>query len=183
MNIESFAKTKIGKFIVRGIGSAMESSLRYRFFGPMKILENAEIQPGQIILEIGCGTGYFTLPAARLIGENGNLIAMDILPESVDLVSRKVRDAALKNVRVIKGDALNTGLDDESFDIVLLFGEIPAPILPLEKLLPEMHRVLKKGGKMAVWPPVPGWLPHSILKTGLFSLSSRRKGVYNFDRC
>ena len=82
----------------------------------------------------------------------------------------------------MKADALGTGLDGESFDVVLLFGVIPAPMLPLSRLLPEMHRVLKPGGTLAVWPPVPGWLPKSILLSGLFKYSSRRNKVYSFTR-
>jgi len=106
-----------------------------------------------------------------------------MLSESIELVSKKVQAANLKNVRVVKGDALNTGLDAESFHTVLLFGVIPSPMLPLNLLLPEMHRVLKPEGTLAVWPPIPGWFPKSILQSGLFKYSSKRNGVYNFTRC
>jgi SAM-dependent methyltransferase len=108
---------------------------------------------------------------------------MDVLLESVELVSRKARSADLKNVRVIQGNALDTGLDAESLYTVLLFGVIPAPMLPLNRLLPEMHRILKAGGTLAVWPPVPGWLPQTILRSGLFTYSNKRNGVQNFGRC
>jgi ubiquinone/menaquinone biosynthesis C-methylase UbiE len=181
MGTETIAKSTIGKLFIKGLAAGMESRFRYRFFGPLKILSGADILPGQVVLEVGCGTGYFTLPAARLVGEQGCLVALDVLPESVELVSRKVQDAGLKNVRVVKGDALDTGLDAESFEAVLLFGVIPAPMLPLTRLLPEMHRVLKAGGHLAVWPPVPGWLPKAILNSGFFTLTSKRNGVYNFQ--
>ena len=183
MNTETIAKSNLGKFYIKILAAGMESRFRYRFFGPVNILKGADIQPGQMVLEVGCGTGYFTLPAARLIGEQGCLVAMDVLSDSVELVSRKVQIAHLKNVRVIKGDALDTGLDGESFDTVLLFGVIPAPMLPLARLLPEMHRVLKAGGSLAIWPPIPGWLPKSIVQTGLFAFSNKRNGVHNFRRC
>ena len=107
---------------------------------------------------------------------------MDVLPVAVERVSRIVQKLNLKNVRVIKGDALNTGLDVESMDVVLLFGVIPAPMLPLNLLLPEMHRILKPTGALAVWPPIPVFLPKSILQSGLFTYSSKRNGVYNFRR-
>jgi ubiquinone/menaquinone biosynthesis C-methylase UbiE len=183
VGIEAFAKSTIGGMFTKVLAAGMESRIRYRFFGPMKILQGAEIHPGQKVLEIGCGTGFFTITAAKLIGDQGCLVAMDVLSESVELVSKKVQNANLKNVRVVKGDAMDTGLDAESFNMVLLFGVIPAPMLPLKRLLTEMHRVLKREGRLAVWPPIPGWLPQSILQSGLFTYSGKRNGVHNFRRC
>jgi ubiquinone/menaquinone biosynthesis C-methylase UbiE len=183
METEGIAKSPIGRLFIKALAAGMESRFRYRFFGPANILKGADIQPGQIVLEVGCGTGYFTLPAAHLIGEQGCLVAMDVLFDSVELVSKKVQKAGLKNVRVVKGDALDSGLDAESFNVVLLFGVIPAPMLPLNRLLPEMHRLLKANGSLAVWPPIPGWLPQAILRSGLFTFTSKQNGVHNFRRC
>ena len=180
MNTEAFANTKIGQTFIRIMAVIMESRLRYRFFGPMKILEGAEIRPGQKVLEIGCGTGFFTIPAARVIGDQGCLVAMDILPISVETVAKKVQAANLNNVRVIKADALNTQLEAESMDTIMIFGVIPAPMLPMDKLLTEMHRILKPGGTMAVWPP--SWVHQSILQSGLFTYSIKRNNVSNYKR-
>jgi len=132
MNIEIFANTKIGQVFIRIMAAIMESRFRYRFFGPTRILQGADIHPGQTVLEVGCGTGFFTLPAARLLGDQGSLVAMDMLTMSVEAVTKKVQTANLKNVRVVKGDALNTQLATESLDAVLLFGVIPAPMLPMD---------------------------------------------------
>jgi ubiquinone/menaquinone biosynthesis C-methylase UbiE len=183
MDTNTIAESPTGKLFIKILAAGMESRFRYRFFGPEKILKGADMIPGQSVLEVGCGTGYFTIPAARMIGEQGYLVAMDVLLESVELVSKKVQSANLKNVRVIKGNALDTGLEAESFHAVLLYGVIPAPMLPLPRLLTEIHRVLKAGGTLAVWPPVPGWLPGSILRSRLFTYSSKRNAVHNFKRC
>ena len=180
MNTEVFANSKIGQFFIRVMAIIMESRFRYRFFSPTRILQGADIHPGQTVLELGCGTGFFTTTAAQLIGDQGSLVTMDILPASVETVSKKAQAANLKNVRTVKGDALNTMLDVESMDAVLLFGLLPAPMLPLDRLLPEMHRILKPGGIMAIWPP--SWVPYSIPHSGLFTLVSKRNGVFNFKR-
>jgi ubiquinone/menaquinone biosynthesis C-methylase UbiE len=181
MNTEAFANTKIGQTFIRMMGAIMESRLRYRFYGPMKILQGAEIRSGQRVLEVGCGTGFFTITAAQLIGNQGTLVAMDVLPVSVETVSKKVQAAGLNNVRVVKGDAMDTKLDSQSMDAVLLFGVIPAPMLPLDRLVPEMHRILKAGGTMAVWPSI--WVHRSILQSGLFTYSCKRNNVSHYKRC
>ena len=108
INIEAFANSKIGKFIVKVAGAAMESRLRYRISGPTKILRGADIQPGQTVLEVGCGTGFHTISAAQLIGDQGCLVAMDVLSEYIEQVSKKVQAAKLKNVHVVKRDAMDT---------------------------------------------------------------------------
>jgi demethylmenaquinone methyltransferase/2-methoxy-6-polyprenyl-1,4-benzoquinol methylase len=150
---------------------------------PLKTLQGADIRPGQTVLEVGCGTGFFTIPAAELIGDQGCLLAMDPMAGYLEQVAAKVRDAGLTNVRVLKRDALESGLDSASIDTVLLFGVIPFPSLPLNRLLPEMHRVLKPGGSLAVWQfPVPAWVPRSIVRSGLFTFIEKRNGVYNYTR-
>ena len=121
MNIEVLANSKIGRFIVKVAGVAMENRLRYRFSGPMKILRGADIQLGQTVLEVGCGTGFHTVSAAQLIGDQGRLVAMDVLSDYIELVSRKVQAAELKNVHVVKRDAMDTGLDAESIDMYRVF--------------------------------------------------------------
>ena len=162
----------------------MESRLRRWLFPPEKTLRGADVKPGQIVLEVGCGTGFFTLPAAEMIGESGHLIAMDTLSDFVDRVTKKVRDADLKNVEVLRRDALNTGLESASIDLVLLFGVVPFPTLPLGRLLPEMHRVLKEEGTLAVWLfPTSAGVPKTILRSGLFTGLGKKSGVYTYRRC
>ncbi len=183
MTMESFAESTVGRRVTRLIASAMESRFRYRFFGPTEILGAAGELRGRAVLEVGCGTGFFTLPAARAIGDEGSLTAIDVLSESVELVREKVRAAGLRNVHVMQADARQTSFEAGSFDMALLFGVIPAPMLPLARLLPEMHRVLRPGGVLAVWPHVPLWLPRSVLRAGLFELAGTRNGVHEFRRC
>ena len=104
----------------------------------------------------------------------------------IEHVSRKLEHADLKNVRLVKRDALDTGLDTDSMDKILLFGVVPFPLLPLNRLLPEMHRVLRPGGTLALWlfpPVVHFWVPTSIRQSGLFACTNKRNGVYNYRRC
>jgi len=184
MNTEDLGNSKILNLLFKPAGMMMESRLRQWLMSPVKTLRSAGIQPGQTVLEVGCGTGFFTIPAAKLIGNQGCPVAMDVLSKYTERVLKKAQAADLKNVRVVKRDALDTGLDAASIDTVLLFGVIPFPSLPLNRLLPEMHRVIKPEGSLAVWLfPVSGWVPKSILQSGLFTYVSKRNGVYNYRRC
>ena len=184
MNTEDLGNSKILNLLFKPAGMLMGSRVRGWLMNPVKTLQGAGIQRGLNVLEVGCGTGFFTIPAAQIIGEEGCLVAMDALSDFVKQVTKKVQSADLKNVRVVKRDALNTGLDDTSIDTALLFGVLPWPALPLNRLLPEMHRVLKPEGRLAVWMfPISGWVPKSILRSGLFTYINKQNGVYNYRRC
>ena len=184
MKTEDLGNSKILNVLFKPAGMMMGSRLRRWLMNPLKTLQGAGIQPGQTILEVGCGTGFFTIPAAKLIGDNGSLVAMDPLADFIKQVSKKVESTGLKNVRVIRRDALDTGLDAASIDTALLFGVLPWPALPLNRLLPEMHRVLKPEGTIAVWLfPVSYGVPQAIVRSRLFSFINKENGVYNYRRC
>ncbi|MFC2013768.1 class I SAM-dependent methyltransferase [Chloroflexota bacterium] len=67
----------------------MGSRLRHWLINPVKTLRGADIQPWQTVLEVGCGTGFFTIPTAQLIGDQGCLVAMDISSGYIERVSKK----------------------------------------------------------------------------------------------
>jgi len=160
----------------------MESRLRRRFFDPVRALKAAGIQLGQEVLEVGCGTGFFTIPAAELVGDEGRVYAIDPHPLAIEQVARKIWDARLTNVRPIKTDATEAGLASGSIDLALLFGVIPSPTLPLDRLLPQMHRLLRSEGALAVWTAFPWWSPASLTRGGLFVYVGKESGVHNFRK-
>jgi demethylmenaquinone methyltransferase/2-methoxy-6-polyprenyl-1,4-benzoquinol methylase len=186
MKTEDLGKSKILNMFFKPAGAMMGSKLRQWLADPVKTLQGADLKSGQTVLEVGCGTGFFTIPAAQMLGDHGSLIAMDPSEGFIEVVSQKVQLAGLTNVKTVRRDALNTGLDAASIDAALLLGVLPFPLLPLNKLLPEMHRVLKPEGTMGVWlfpPMVHFWVPKSILRSGLFTYRNKRNGVYNYKRC
>jgi demethylmenaquinone methyltransferase/2-methoxy-6-polyprenyl-1,4-benzoquinol methylase len=160
----------------------LESTIRRRLNDAERTLDGAGIRPGTQVLEVGCGTGYFTLPAARRIGDSGHLHAIDLSPQAIELVGKKVAAAGLQNVSLATADAKATGLPGATYDTVLLFGVVPAPMLPLGLLLTEMHRVLKPRGRLAVWPNVPLWMRAAFTKSGLFTFEGKVNGVLSFRK-
>ncbi len=185
MKTEELGNSKILNLIFKPAGMLMGSRARQWLMDPVKTLKIANIQPSQTILEVGCGTGFFTIPAAQMIGDQGCLVALDASSGFLEEVAQKVQKANLNNVRIVQRDALDTGLETASIDKALLFGVIPFPLLPLDNLLPEMHRVLKPEGTMAVWlfpPLVHSWVPKSILQSGLFDNINEQNNLYNYVR-
>ena len=183
MKTTDLGRSKLLNLLLKPAGMAMESGLRQRFSDPVELLDGADIRPGQSVLEVGSGTGFFTLPAARIIGDEGRLIAMDPLAGYVERLKSRAQSAGLATVEVVQRDALETGLEPQSMDRALLFGVLPFPSLPLNRLLPEMHRVLKADGLLAVWQfPVAGWVPWSIRRSGLFTEQRKCNGVYTYRR-
>jgi len=178
----SLGDSPTAHFLFRLIAPVMESPLRRRFFDPVRTLKGARIQSGQEVLEVGCGTGFFTIPAAELVGDEGRVYAIDPHPLAIEQVARKVRDAGPTNVRPIKADATEAGLASGSIDLALLFGVIPSPTLPLDRLLPEMHRLLRSEGALAVWTAFPWWSPESLTRGGLFVYVGKESGVHNFRK-
>lgn len=183
MDTEKLGQSRFLNLLFRPGGRSMESRLRHWLFDPHKTLAGADLGAGQTVLEVGCGTGFFTLPAAEMIGGSGRLIAMDPLSDFVDRVRDKIRAAGLCQVEVVRRDALRTGLPADSIDVALLFGVVPFPTLPLDRLLPEMHRVLKPNGTMALWLfPTTAGVPRAVLRSGLFTALGRKNGVYRYRK-
>jgi demethylmenaquinone methyltransferase/2-methoxy-6-polyprenyl-1,4-benzoquinol methylase len=116
------------------------------------------------------------------VGDEGRVYAIDSHPVAIEQVAKKTRDAGLTNVRLIKADALQTGLVSDCIDLVLLLGVIPSPTLPSGRLLPEMHRLLKQHGALAVWTAFPWWSPASLTKRGLFVYLGKASGVHSFRK-
>jgi ubiquinone/menaquinone biosynthesis C-methylase UbiE len=181
MDTETFSKTRVGRIFIKLLAKAMESKFRYQFYPPKRILDGVQDLNGLTALEIGCGTGFFTIPIATLIGNKGSLTSIDILQESVDFVSKKVEVAKLENVTILKRDVLDTDFPPDSFDIVILFGVVPAPMLPLNQVLSEIYRILKPNGVLAIWPSIPG-LRGFIEKSGLFLLNNKKNSVLSFSK-
>lgn len=111
------------------------------------MIKRSGIKEGNIVLEIGCGSGAFTVDAAKTIGDKGLLYAIDIQ----DVLLEQVRDKtkALNNVKIMKASAHELPFEDKYFDLVFMV-TVLQEIQDKNKALSEIKRVLKMGGKIAV---------------------------------
>ena len=114
---------------------------------PYRLLDTAGLKKGQNVVEVGCGPGFFTIPAAKIVGGGGHVYAVDINPRMVARVKEKIAKQAIKNVTALCVNASNTDLTGKSIDLVFLFG-LPYVVGGLEKVIYELHRVLKPEGNL-----------------------------------
>ena len=106
------------------------------------------IKEGSHVLDYGCGPGFVTVPAAKIVGSQGVIYALDIHPLAIRNIERKIIKHNLDNVKtIITGNG--TGLPDESIDVALLFNVI-FMIKDKEKLIDELYRILKEGGVISI---------------------------------
>jgi ubiquinone/menaquinone biosynthesis C-methylase UbiE len=127
----------------------MHETLYGLFWDPYKPLRAAGLQPGQRVLEVGCGPGFFTIPAGKIVGEGGSVCALDINPVAVERVRRKVAAQGITNIDVTCSDAAHTGLPEHSFDLAFVFG-LGHAAGGLEGIWAELHRLLKPEGTLAI---------------------------------
>jgi ubiquinone/menaquinone biosynthesis C-methylase UbiE len=119
------------------------------FFDPDFILNALGLeQSSQLVVDLGCGYGTFSIPAARRVA--GTVYAIDIDPQMIETCQVRVKEAGLRNVICQERDftALGTGLSDKSADFVMLFNILHAEY-PID-LLEEAYRILVPGGKVGV---------------------------------
>ena len=112
-------------------------------------LRHARIEPGDTVLDLGCGWGIDSILAARRTGPSGRVLALDFLPEMLARTASAAEQAGLDNVEPIEGEMEALPLADESVDVVISNGVIN--LSPRKaRVLAECARVLRPGGEFCV---------------------------------
>lgn len=114
-----------------------------------EVLDRIGLGPGEHVLEVGCGPGVYTVEAARRLGPDGRLVAVDLQPEMVSRAAERVRNAGLANVETHVADAHHLPLEDRSVDRAFLVGVLPEISDP-QGALAEVRRVLRPHGVLSV---------------------------------
>ncbi len=138
------------------VGYLLINPLRKLFENPMKIL-GPFVQEGMIVLEPGCGMGYFTLPLARMVGPKGRVVAVDIQAKMLSVLRRRAQRSGLFDrieLRHIQDRDQGLGITDLSsrvdFAVALhVVHEVPNQL----SFFTEVWQVLKHEGKLLVVEP------------------------------
>jgi ubiquinone/menaquinone biosynthesis C-methylase UbiE len=120
----------------------------------VKFLKRIGLQPNQTVVDFGCRVGHYTIPAAKVVGNNGIVYAVDKEQQALNELHQKAARLNLKNIRTINNSGqIQIDSEDNCIDVVLFYdilhyherGE-------RKKLYAEAHRVLKQDGLFSVYP-------------------------------
>lgn len=124
---------------------------------PEKLLRDLGLGEGMTLADIGCGPGFFTIPAAKIVGKQGHALAADIQGEMLSTVRSRALEHGLGNVRIVKTNDREIPISPGSCDYVLLAFTLHE-IEHRASFLHRAARTLKPGGRMIIieWDKVDG---------------------------
>ena len=116
---------------------------------PDEIVRRMGLKNGDVVADLGAGTGYFTRRLAKAVAPSGRVYAVDIQPEMLARLKENVEEAGVRNVVPVLGESDDPGLPRDSLDWILLvdvYHELQHPKVTLAK----MREALKPAGKVAL---------------------------------
>ena len=114
-----------------------------------EILRAAGVGPGHHVVDLGAGPGFFTLPAAELVGPTGRVYAIDVQPPLLEMLQRRAADAGITGIETIHSQESRIPLPDSTADRVFIAYVLHEADDPTA-LLREAARLLRPGGEVIV---------------------------------
>ena len=115
---------------------------------PGLILSSAGLKPGMTIVDIGCGQGYFAIPAAKMVGKGGKVYGIDIDEEGIAALNDHASREGLENIKTFTGSAEKT-IPCEGCADVVFFGICLHDFEDASQVLENAKRMLKPSGSLA----------------------------------
>ena len=138
--------------------TSLLEALRKRRAPPEARLAEAGLRKGMKVADIGAGYGYFALPAAEIVGEEGMVYAVEPNPKRAEEISRRVEERGIKNIEVlITGAEELAGIPTGGVDVAISMASFHHFADPQTALL-ELRRIVKAGGLVYVRDIKPGRL-------------------------
>ena len=127
----------------------LENPERDAYQKPQEVIAALGIKPGEVIADIGAGSGYFTFRFAHHLGDAGRVYAVDVSPDMIVAVNRKIRDLGVRNVVGLLAAPDDPLLPDASIDR-FFFCDVWHHIEDQPKYLALMKKMLKPGGQIVM---------------------------------
>lgn len=128
---------------------ALEDPKRDSYQKPHEVLTALKIRPGEVIADIGAGSGYFTFRLSHFVGAKGKVYAVDVSPEMILHINRRIRDLKATNVITVLADPDDPLLPENSINR-FFFSESWHHIENQSKYLALMKKLLKPGGEIVM---------------------------------
>ena len=116
---------------------------------PDKVIAAMQLKPGDVVADIGSGSGYFTRRLAKAVLPGGVVYGVDIQPEMNEILAENCRKEGITNVKIVLGETADPRLPSDSVDWMLLvdvYHEFQEP----ETMLANMRKALKPGGHVCL---------------------------------
>lgn len=142
--IRHFHKFPMPEFMAELI----DNPLRRRLQPPYEMAMRHGLEPGMMVLEVGPGSGTYTLAAAQRVGEQGKIVTIDIEPKMIERVRHRAEAEGVDNIEPRVADVYDLPYEAETFDaiyMIAVIGEIPDP----DRAMREFYRVLSATGTQA----------------------------------
>ncbi len=133
----------------RAYVAMLEDPARDAWQKPREVIEALALRPGQVVADIGSGSGYFTLRFAHHVGDQGRVYAVDVDPEMVRDLNRRVRDLGRRNVVTVLADPDDPLLPDASVDRFVIV-DTWHHIADQARYLGLMKRMLRPAGQVVM---------------------------------
>jgi ubiquinone/menaquinone biosynthesis C-methylase UbiE len=144
-------KFYMGREIAHVMGHAaatwLERPEREEEENPTKLIELLKLKPGEVVADIGAGSGYYTFRMAKLVSPKGKILAVDIQKEMLDIIRGRMKQEGVSNVEPVMGEEADPKLKDESVDTILLVDVYHEFAFPYE-MTQKMVKALKPGGRI-----------------------------------
>ncbi len=128
---------------------ALEDPKRDAYQKPHEVLTALNIKPGEVIADIGAGSGYFSLKLAHFVGDKGKVYAVDVSPDMVRYLNRRIRETKASNVVTILADNDDPLLADRSVNRFFIC-DVWHHVENQTKYLSLMKKMLKPGGEIVM---------------------------------
>jgi len=155
-----------------------------------RVLHKAGLKRGSRVVDLGCGLGFLSLEAARVVGPEGRVIAVDHSPGALEVLRREAAERGLTNLRTLQADVAALPLEGEEVDAVVA-RSVLSYVPDRRTALKEAQRVLKEGGILSFFEPVLAeeefivdwgreasmWVKLHAILTGFHPAYSFKRGV------